>query len=184
VDASAFTPKTLLNLTNLVCAYEEHLFHALDVSEHRRNRYTRPVNRHFVNALREGKPTTMTGVGACWYEVDEDEVEGEGRSHYHSTRYRGLNLHAIWQHGTVEFRYFNGTLHTGKVKAYTQLALAMSAYALNTRTVKGEDKPYGDSAKYDFRVLMNRMGMIGPEFEAARKHLLGGLPGPADVKNR
>lgn len=186
VDASHFDARALRNLTYLIYGYEEYLVQALAILPRRRGEYAKKISRNFVDRVKAHKPTTPDAFGRCWYDVDgDDDVEVEGNRHYHETRYYGLNLHAVWNKGTVEFRYFNGTLHAGKIKAYVQLALAMSAYALNVRTVKGDEKPYvARSAKYDFRVLLNRMGLVGPEFETARYHLLHLLPGLADVKGR
>lgn len=42
-----------------------------------------------------------------------------------------MNPHNVWYRGSVEFRWFEGTLHAGKVKAYIQLVLAIAAKALN-----------------------------------------------------
>ena len=52
-------------------------------------------------------------------------------THYDDSRYHCLNLHSVFQKGTVEFRLFNGTVHAGKIKAYIQLCLAIGAQALN-----------------------------------------------------
>ena len=44
---------------------------------------------------------------------------------------------SLFFRGTIELRYFNGTLHAGEVKAYVQLALAMAAPTVAT----AQDKP-------------------------------------------
>jgi len=68
----------------------------------------------------------MEAVERIWY-------NGESRrdQHYDDSRYHCLNLHSVFQKGTVEFRLFNGTLHAGKIKAYIQFCLAIGAQALN-----------------------------------------------------
>lgn len=112
-----------------------------------------------------------------WYSVANDGYDGGvDSSHYNSTRYHGINLHAFFTKGTVEFRLFNGTTHAGRIKAYVQFCLAMSAWAINCdhdnlhfKSVAG----YTQQQKHDLmlRVLTKRLGMRGPEFKTARLHL-------------
>ena len=56
--------------------------------------------------------------------------------HYHASRYHALNLHSVFQKGTVEFRMFNSTLHAGKVKTYIQFSLAIANQALTQRNAR------------------------------------------------
>ena len=64
-----------------------------------------------------------------------------------------LNLHAAFSlerpARTIEFRAFNGTLHAGKIKAYIQLCLAISAQALTTKAAS-PTRPVTDNPKYTF----------------------------------
>lgn len=76
----------------------------------------------------------------------------------------------------MEFRLFNGTTHAGKIKAYIQFCLAMSAWALETKTDNLYFKGiagYTDEQKAAImkRVLINRLGLSGPEFKTCRLHL-------------
>ena len=98
------------------------------------------------------------------------------REHYHSSRYHACNLHSVFQKGTIEFRAFNSNLHAGKVKAYLQFCLAITAQAHNQRSAR-PTKTVSDNEKYTFRVWLLRLGMIGDEFKTARKHLLDHLEG-------
>lgn len=111
-----------------------------------------------------------------WYSSANDNYEGGiDHQHYNSTRYHGINLHAFFTKGTVEFRLFNGTTHAGKIKAYIQFCLAMSAWA-----IEAPDKMYYKScttytkqqkATLMMNVLTRRLGMTGAEFKTARLHL-------------
>jgi hypothetical protein len=66
-----------------------------------------------------------------------------------------VNLHNIWYRGTVEFRWFNSTLHAGKVKAYVQFVLALAAKAIKARSASAKRRPFApETAKYDFRVFL------------------------------
>lgn len=77
----------------------------------------------------------------------------------------------------IEFRLFNSTVeHAGKIKAYIQLCLAISAQALNQQSAS-RIKTVSTNEKYTFRTWLLRMGMIGSEFATARKHLLEHLDG-------
>ena len=71
---------------------------------------------------------------------------------------------------------FYGTTHAGRIKAYIQFCLAMSAWSINCdhdnlhfKSIAG----YTQQQKHDLmmRVLTKRLGMRGPEFKTARLHL-------------
>ena len=96
--------------------------------------------------------------------------------HYHASRYHALNLHSVFQKGTVEFRMFNSTLHAGKVKTYIQFSLAIANQALTQRNARAAPTRTTND-RYTFRTWLLRLGMIGPEFETARLHLLSHLEG-------
>lgn len=89
---------------------------------------------------------------------------------------KSLNLHSVFQKGTVEFRLFNGTLHAGKIKAYIQFCLAIGAQALN-QSCASRRKTQTSNEKYTFRTWLLRLGLNGEEFATARQHLLANLPG-------
>ncbi len=93
-----------------------------------------------------------------------------------NSRYHCLNLHSVFQKGTVEFRLFNGTVHAGKIKAYIQLCLAIGAQALN-QSCASRRKTVTENEKYTFRTWLLRLGLIGDEFKTARGHLLEHLDG-------
>jgi len=86
------------------------------------------------------------------------------------------NIHSVFQKGTIEFRLFNSTTHAGKIKAYIQLCLAISAQALNQRCASRQ-KTRSTNEKYTFRTWLLRLGLIGDEFKTARLHLLEHLEG-------
>jgi hypothetical protein len=93
-------------------------------------------------------------------------------------------MHNVWQRHTVEFRYFEATLHAGKIKSYIQLALGLANYAANASAVSSRKLPFNQlSARYDFRAVLMRMVFKGKEFESARLHLLARLGGDSAFKN-
>ena len=128
VGLGEHTPKTLRNLVNIVNAKEDLLTMALEIRPERRRQWCRPVDPDFLRRLNAKKPKTMEALAQLWYN-DRDWVY-HAHEHYDSSRYHLLNLHSVFQKGTIEFRAFNSTLHAGKVKAYIQLCLAISYQAL------------------------------------------------------
>lgn len=171
IDASPFDARTLRNITNIMAAKEDLIYKALNVSVARQHRWCQPVEQRFLDELNQKKPKTLDGVERIWY-------NGASRSyeHYDSSRYHCLNLHSVFQKGTIEFRLFNGTLHAGKIKAYIQFCLAIGAQALN-QSCASRRKTQTTNEKYTFRTWLLRLGLNGDEFATARQHLLKNLPG-------
>ena len=98
------------------------------------------------------------------------------QDHYNDTRYHGLNLHATFTKGTVEFRLFNSTTHAGEIKAYIQFCLAVSHQALTQKKASAR-RTVTDNEKYAFRCWMLRLGLNGDEFKTCRLHFLKHLEG-------
>lgn len=171
VNAAPFDAPHLRNLVNIVASKEDMIYKALQVNRNRESTYCKKVDPDFLERLNKQKPNDMEHLKALWY----NGRDGSGE-HYHSSRYRCLNLHSVFQKGTIEFRAFNGNLHAGKVKAYLQFCLAITAQAYNQRSAR-PTKTVSDNEKYTFRVWLLRLGMIGDEFKTARKHLLDHLEG-------
>jgi hypothetical protein len=135
--------------------------------------YTKPIDPTFIARLEQQRPETKDALNALWYGYSNTSP-----AHYDSTRYCGVNLHNVWYRGTVEFRWFEATLNAGKIKSYVQLCLAIAAKALNARSATSAKRDFDPaSAKYDLRVFLLRLGMIGPEYKTARKFLLESMPG-------
>ena len=154
-----------------MAAKEDLIYKALGVSVDRQHRWCQPVDTRFLEELNRRKPKSMEAVERIWY-------NGESRrdQHYDDSRYHCLNLHSVFQKGTVEFRLFNGTLHAGKIKAYIQFCLAIGAQALN-QSCASRRKTQTSNEKYTFRTWLLRLGLNGEEFATARQHLLANLPG-------
>ena len=126
VGAEKFTPKTLRNLVNLMASKEDMIYHALQIDPIREGRYCRKTDDTFLKELNRKQPKTMEAFADVWYL----QAPFGRENHYNSSRYHGLNLHATFTKGTVEFRLFNGTLHAGEIKAYIQFCLAVAHQAL------------------------------------------------------
>lgn len=171
INAAPHNAKTLRNITNIMYSKEDLIYKALQVDVDREYRYCQKVEESFLQELNQKKPKTLQEVSDIWYGGD-----GNRNKHYHESRYHCLNLHSVFQKGTIEFRLFNSTTHAGKIKAYIQLCLAISAQALN-QTGASRIKTTSTNEKYTFRTWLLRLGMIGDEFKTARKFLLENLEG-------
>lgn len=171
INAAPHNAKTLRNITNIMYSKEDLIYKALQVNVEREHQYCKKVEEDFLQELNRKKPRTLEEVSRIWYKGDD----GRNR-HYHASRYHCLNLHSVFQKGTIEFRLFNSTTHAGKVKTYIQFCLAISAQALN-QTSAGRIKTKSTNEKYTFRTWLLRLGMIGDEFKTARKFLLENLEG-------
>ena len=171
VDGSRFDARTLRNLVNLVANKEDMMYRALTVANGRMLEYCQKTDPCFLEELNQKKPKTLAEFKKIWYQEDQDTY-----GHYHSSRYRCLNLHSFFEKGTVEFRVFNSTTHTGELKAAIQFVLAITAQALSQKSAQMK-KTQSDNEKYTFRTWLLRLGMIGEEFATARKFLLKNLEG-------
>lgn len=171
LDASPHNANTLRNITNIMASKEDMIYKAMQVEVARERQYCKKVEQSFLDEINRKKPRTLDEVSRIWYNG------GDGhREHYHSSRYHCLNLHSVFQKGTIEFRLFNSTTHAGKIKAYIQLCLAISAQAINQRCASRQ-KTHSTNEKYTFRTWLLRLGLIGDEFKTARLHLLEHLDG-------
>ena len=177
VDAKGFTPQAVVNLVTLIGSREQLLYRALGIPKDRM-RYCKRINDELVQTIVEKKPESLEELRRDWYlESPYETVEGK----YHSTRYHGLNLHAMFTKGTVEFRLFNSTLEASEVKAYVQFVLALSNQALlHKKAVLKKTQSYND--KYLFRCFLLRLGLIGDEFKDCRQVLLSKLSGDSAWK--
>lgn len=174
VDASKHTPQSLKNALSIMYSKEDILFKALQVNSSRVSQYCQKVREPMLKEARKlssDETKNLTALESIWYEGNISD-----REHYNWTRYYALNLHSVFYRGTVEWRCFNSTLHAGKVAAYVNLCLAMSAQAINQRSTVMR-KTYSDNELFTFRVWLVRLGLNGDEFKNTRNHLLANLEG-------
>lgn len=174
VDASKHTPQSLKNALSIMYSKEDILFKALNVNEHRVERWCQKVREPMLKQARRlssDETRDLTQLENIWYEGDNGSAD-----HYNWTRYYALNLHSVFYRGTVEWRCFNSTLHAGKVAAYVNLCLAISAQAIAQRSTVMR-KTHSDNELFTFRVWLVRLGLNGEEFKHTRDHLLANLDG-------
>lgn len=171
IDASRHTPATLKSLVNLMAQKEDILYKALQIAPERL-RYCQKVNEDLIGGVNRQKPQTLEELADMWYAG----TFGDRTAHYNKSRYRGLNLHATFTKGTVEFRLFNSTTHAGEIKAYIQFCLALSHQALSQKKASCR-RSVTDNEKYCMRCWLLRLGLNGDEFKTCRQHMTKNLSG-------
>ena len=110
---------------------------SLKTWNNRQRPYTRPVRDDLIQKIERHRPRTTDQLNRIWYGYHNSRPQ-----HYDGTRYHGVNLHNVWYRGTVEFRWFEATLHAGKVKSYIQLVLAVATKALNGRAASSRKRRF------------------------------------------
>ena len=163
VDASDLDTDVLGRVVAMTYSHEELIIGATRVS-----RWARPTPENEAQRMRRGTSK-------------RDMARAQG------CRYRGLNLHSLNKHGTVEFRYFAGTLHAGEIRAYVTFCLAMVGAAINSkRTALKQVTPRyaGDKKHAMSHFLLTRLCLNGAENKNVRKHLLKNLPGTVSGPRR
>ena len=175
-----FTPRQIANFARIWYKQEELILKALGTLPIRLARYTQPTDREFIARLEKNKPTTAEELNIAWYGYRNPNPQ-----HYDHSRYRAINLNNLVRTGTVEIRAFNGTTHAGEVKAHIILCLMLAAKAKTASCASTKNqRPFNEeSAKYDMRVFLLRLGMIGNEFKNTRMHLLKNMPGSTAWKH-
>lgn len=181
VDGRDLSAASVGRLTTFVTNYDKTFDAMLGIAPARRRQWckTLPAQRASDVAAAGAKlgsalARTSDALAAVWYgSGDAYEVSAYRRAHYQHTRYHGLNLHSLFFRGTVEFRWFNGSLHAGEIKAYVALALALVGRAIHSTSVR----PGAGQANMDRRpahelyTFLYHLGLSGPEFVNVRAHL-------------
>lgn len=178
IGAAPFNANAIRNLAKTVNKQEALIEKALGIQDRRICRWCREVDHAFLERIDHRTMTSMEQLRIAWYGHNNHNL-----THYDSSRYHGLNLHSVFYRGTIEFRWFEATLHAGVVKSYIQFALALAAKALHSKAASSAKREFNPAtAKYDFRVFLLHLGLIGDEFKTARFHLLSKLGGSAAWK--
>ena len=185
VDGANHTATSLRRLVNFMYSRQEIIYDALAVGD-RKYRWCQPVCKNLLDTMKKDKNITTDSVEKIWYSPANDGYcGGINHQHYNSTRYHALNLHSFFQKGTVEFRLFNSTLHAGKIKAYVQFCLALSAWSIESddkvvfRTMNGYTAKKKVTLMYN--ILTNRL--YGDEFKTCRLHMMKQLRENANAEH-
>ena len=179
VDGANHNPKSLRRLINFMTSRQNLIYEALEIGQ-REDHWCHKLNTALLDEMKKAKELTKERAEQIWYSSANDGYTGGiDHSHYNCTRYHGVNLHSYFSKGTVEFRLFNSTLHAGKIKAYIQFCLAVSAWAITSqeKVVFRSMEGYTAEQKVTImrNILTNRLGLYGDEFKTCRLHLMAPL---------
>lgn len=188
VDGSNHNAASIRRLLNFIANRQDLIYEALGIGE-RADHWCRKINPEMYRRMKECGNITKEEAENIWYSRVNDGYCGgefEKSYHYNPTRYHGINLHSYFTKGTIEFRLFNSTLHAGKIKAYIQFCLAMSAWAINSSDKICFHSIEGYSARQKAnlfnRILAGRLGLEGDEFKTCRHHMLSRLRKEAEAE--
>lgn len=188
VDGANHTAVSLRRLVNFMTARQDLIYEALQIGD-RESNWCHKLNKTLLDAMKKDKNLTKEKAEEIWYSrANDGYCGGIDHQHYNATRYHGVNLHSFFTKGTVEFRLFNSTLHAGKIKAYIQFCLAVSAWAITSqekivfRSIDG----YTPEQKVTImrNILTHRLGLYGDEFKTCRLHLMTPLKKAAGMTCR
>ena len=176
VDGANHTPDSLKRLINFMVARQDLIYEALEIKS-RGNRWCKKLNGNLLKEMKSHRNLSKDDAERIWYGPANDGYrDGIDHTHYNPTRYHGVNLHSFFSKGTVEFRLFNSTLHAGKIKAYIQFCLALSAWAITDtgKVVFRSMAGYSPEQKVTImrNILTHRLGLFGDEFKTCRLHLM------------
>ena len=188
VDGVNHTAVSLRRLVNFMTARQDLIYEALQIGD-RESSWCHKLNKTLLDAMKKDKNLTKEKAEEIWYSrANDGYCGGIDHQHYNSTRYHGVNLHSFFTKGTVEFRLFNSTLHAGKIKAYIQFCLAVSAWAITSqeKIVFRSMDGYTPEQKVTImrNILTHRLGLYGDEFKTCRLHLMTPLKKAAGMTCR
>lgn len=187
IDGVNHSALSLRRMVNFMVKRQDLIYDALNIGC-RKDRWCKPLNKDILDEMKKGKNITKQQAEKIWYSPANDGYYGSiDHEHYNNTRYHGINLHSYFSKGTVEFRLFNSTLHAGKIKAYVQFCLALSAWAIESsdqisfRNITAYTPTQRVNLMYN--ILKNRLGLRGEEFKTCRLHMMKNLRKIAENTN-
>lgn len=177
VDGASHNPQSLRRLINFITARQDLIYEALEINYYREKDYCKKLSPELIKTMKKKKELSKNEVQEIWYSpINDNYYGGISHEHYNQTRYHGVNLHSYFSKGTVEFRLFNSTLHAGKVKAYIQFCLAISAWAITSTDKIVFRSIAGYTAEQKVTIMRNiltqRLGLYGDEFKTCRLHIM------------
>lgn len=188
VDGANHNANSLRKLVNFMTSRQDLIYEALEIGIREHN-WCQKLNSALLVEMKKDKTLSKEKAEQIWYSSANDGYAGGiNHSHYNHTRYHGVNLHSYFSKGTVEFRLFNSTLHAGKIKAYIQFCLAVSAWAITSqdKIVFRSMSSYTAVQKVTImrNILTHRLGLYGDEFKTCRLHLMTPLKKAAGMTCR
>jgi hypothetical protein len=174
----AMTSRQIASVARSAHKLEPIFTRALGVQAARLGQFCRPTDASTIAAI-SGAASTMGTLEAAWYRSNgSGPAYSAKRNHYDPSRYHGINLHSVFFRGTIEFRWFEGTMHAGEVRANVTLALAVVAYGMAANR-KSRTSTWNSAwnTKQTMRYLLTHdLGMTAREYRHVVDHLTKRLP--------
>lgn len=127
--------KRLKRLAAFYIAFDDVIASMLPL-ERRENDYAKRVNQK-MSIEQVQSCSSMLDFFRQWMHLDEqssmDDVRNNGR---YSSRYCGLNLHALFKHGTIEIRYHEGSIDAKEILNWVALHHAIIDLAADTKDMR------------------------------------------------
>ena len=179
IDGVNHNATSLKKLVNFMTSRQDLIYEALEIGN-RADHWCQKLNPSLLGEMKKNKYISEEKAEQIWYSSANDGYNGGiNHDHYNSTSYHGVNLHSYFSKNTVEFRLFNSTLHAGKIKAYIQFCLAVSAWAITSqeKIVFRSMAGYTPDQKVTImrNILTNRLSLTGDEFKTCRLHIMAPL---------
>ena len=92
--------------------------------------YCQKMYTRFLDEINNRPPLTMEQIKSMWYDGGDYSYR-----HYDETRYHALNLHSVFNKGTIEFRLFNSSLNGAEKKRIRAGTDAPNCIALQRRAL-------------------------------------------------
>ena len=138
-DATDTSWKDLRAIGLVMYKFEQYLFRMLPKSRTNSN-WCKKVNMGFKRLVECKSEREFVEL---WYKED-----GMNREKYNDTRYHGLNIHARFYLGTIEFRYHSGTLNYDKISNWIMICNSVMETGLQlSRDDKFEHKEFYETLK-------------------------------------
>ncbi len=170
VGAGHMTARGLKNLSNLVYSRQNDLFERLNVGKKRKLYCKKLEYKPFIKPINEegfkNKYFLNRVIKNSWYQDAKDDDQKT------DTRYHALNLHSLYEKGTVEFRLFNGTMDTNKIKAYANLCKNMVEFSDEQALISHRDMKTVDDTRMNNEQFTEWLDKIGVSNKTDRKVLL------------
>ena len=135
LDATDTTWQDLKAISLVMMKVEQHIFDMLPPSRQNSN-WCKRISMNINELI---ACSTESEFVELWY-----RNESINRTKYNDTRYHGLNLHARFYLGTIEFRYHSGTLNSNKILNWIKICNAV----METGIKLSRDSKWTDGHKF------------------------------------
>lgn len=127
IDATRASVEDICRLIDVMIEEEPALVKEFGCTQNRLEHFAKLLSEDFVARFRAQRPTTREELARLWY----GEQSGSSRQmdRHDESRYHGLNLQSFFFRGTVEFRYFDGSLDPNQIEAYVRRCIDIAKRA-------------------------------------------------------